>query len=179
MTPRDKIVKDFAEWTAMSAARSGPNHPKSRGEVYLLLRLPDYDTILSGDSITSNEFNDWHRRNTLRMNSENTNLQIGWAAKLLNVYLKTRVYLAGQGRQRLIEFIHPPIDNGLLTGIKRSYGNDPEIWDKARHIKPISGITDYDLYSSIIDGCRLIARKRGILLIEVEELWTGTEIGNG
>ncbi len=175
MPPRDKIVIDFAEWTALSAARSGSDHPKSRDDLYPLLRLPDYDAILVGGQIAQREFDDWHKRNTLRLRAENVGLPIGWAAKLLNVYLKTRVYLAGQGRPGLIEHIHPPIDNGLRQGIKDEYGNDPEIWDKVRKMKPIKDITDYEVYSSIIDGCRLVARRRGILLIEVEELWKGTE----
>jgi hypothetical protein len=44
-------------------------------------------------------------------------LPIGWAVKLINVYLKTLVYLAREGRSGLIESIHPPIDNELWKGI--------------------------------------------------------------
>ena len=175
MIPRDKIVTDFAEWTALSAARSGSSHPKSRDDLYPLLRLPDYKAILIGSPITADKFDDWHEQSTSRLNAENPKLCIGWAAKLLNVYLKTCVYLAGQGRPGLVNCIHPPIDNGLREGIRDEYRNDSEIWEKVRRMSPISGITDYKTYASIIDGCRLIARRRGILLIEVEELWKGTE----
>jgi len=175
MTPREKIVRDFAEWTALSAARSGRGHPKSKEEIYRLLRLPDYNTIFVGGSITAREFDDWHQKNTLRLNSEHEGLPIGWAAKLLNVYLKTRVYLAGQGRPGLVEHIHPPIDDGLWRGIKEQYRSDMEILEKTRGMTPIKDITDYATYSKVIGGCRLIAQKRHILLIEVEELWKGTE----
>lgn len=175
MTARDKIIVDFAEWTALSATRSGRGHPKAGDVLYPLLRLPVYDTILVGGAIAADEFEHWHKETTLRLHAENSELPIGWAAKLLNVYLKTRVYLAGQGRPGLVNCIHPPIDNGLREGIRDKYRNDSEIWEKVRRMSPIGGITDYKTYASIIDGCRLIARRRGILLIEVEELWQGTK----
>jgi hypothetical protein len=86
------------------------------------------------------------------------------------------VYLAGQGRPGLVEHIHPPLDDGLWRGIKHEYGNVPEIWSKTKKMKPIKSITDYQAYSDILEGCRLIAQRRSILLIEVEELWKGTEL---
>ncbi len=86
------------------------------------------------------------------------------------------VYLAGEGRSGLIACIHPPIDNGLWAGIKNEYQNNPEIIEKTHIVSRIKDITTYDVYRKIIAGCRLIAQKRGCCLIEVEELWQGTEI---
>jgi len=177
MSTRDTIVRDFAEWAAMSAARSGVGHPKSRDVLYPLLRLPDYDTILVGDSpVSQHDFDAWHKRNVLHLTEANDELCVGWAAKLLNIYLKTRVYLAGQGRPKLVEFIHPPIDSGLWQGIKEEYGNDKAIWRKVKQMKPIQAIINYTTYEEVIEGCRLVAKLRQILLVEVDELWRGTEV---
>jgi hypothetical protein len=175
MPQRETIVKAFAEWTAFSATRSGCPI-KSKEDVYPLIRLPDYDRIFVGEQITQDEFNKWHYDNTLRIREEDDRLPIGWATKLINVYLKTRVYLAGEGRQDLIKCIHPPIDNGLWSGIRNEYQNNSVIIEKTHIVSRIKDITTYDIYKKIIEGCRLIAQQRNCYLIEVEELWQGTEI---
>lgn len=175
MPQRETIVKAFAEWTAFSATRSGCPI-KSKKDIYPLIRLPNYNLIFVGERITQEEFNNWHYDNTLRISEEDDRLPIGWATKLINIYLKTRVYLAGEGRPDLIECIHPPIDNGLWSGIRNEYQNNSVIIEKTHIVSRIKEITTYDIYKTIIEGCRLIAQLRGCYLIEVEELWQGTEI---
>lgn len=101
---------------------------------------------------------------------------VGWAAKLINIYLKTMVYLAGEGRADLVQCIHPPIDNGLWKGIRIAYKHRPDIISKTHIVNRIKEINTYDKYRTIIQGCRLIAEDRGYYLIEVEELWQGTVI---
>ena len=104
-------------------------------------------------------------------------LTVGWATKIINVYLKTRVYIGGQGRHHLKEMIHPPIDAGLWLGLKRRF---PE---SARHLDrdPLcqsdaerASLTT-SCYRRIIDGCRAAAKAIDCELIEVEQLWAGTE----
>jgi len=175
MLPRETIINTFAEWTAFSATRSGCPI-KSRRDIYPLIRVPNYNLIFAGERITQEEFDNWHQDNTLRIHATDNRLPIGWSVKLINIYLKTRVYLAGEGRLDLITCIHPPIDNGLWAGIKNEYRNNPEIIEKTHIVSRIKAITTYDIYRKIIAGCRLIAQQRGCLLIEVEELWQGTEI---
>ena len=172
MTHRETIVNTFAEWTAFSATRSGCPI-KSREDVYPLIRLPDYVSIFCGEQLTQDEFDNWHHDNTLRIQKENNKLPVGWAAKLINVYLKTRVYLAREGRSGLIEYIHPPIDNGLWAGIKKEYKNDDEIKKELHVFTGINKIITYDDYVKIIDLCRTVAQKRNCKLIEVEELCIG------
>ncbi|MFQ5933919.1 MAG: hypothetical protein ACE5KI_04690 [Dehalococcoidia bacterium] len=99
---------------------------------------------------------------------------MGWAAKLINVYLKTRVYIGGEGCSGLVECIHPPIDRGLWRGIEGEFGGDGEILEKTHTVSAIKQIVSYDIYQTIIDGCRLAAGKLGCRLIEVEQLWEGT-----
>jgi hypothetical protein len=150
--PRKAIIKAFSEWTAFSATRSGCPI-KSREEVYPLIRVPKYDEILEGGPIRKEDFNRWHEANTLAICDKNNKLPIGWAVKLINVYLKTLVYLAREGRSGLIESIHPPIDNELWKGIQQEYPNDPEILDKTHIVSKIKEIKEYTTYKKIINGC--------------------------
>ncbi len=173
--PRNNIVRAFSEWTAFSATRSGCPI-KSRKEVYPLIRVPNYDEIFDGDQISQKEFETWHESNTEAICKKNRIMPIGWAAKLINVYLKTRVYVAKEGRSGLIGCIHPPIDNELWKGIIQEYGNEPEVIEKTHIVSRIKEIKKYSTYKTIIEGCQLIAQKRGCLLIEVEELWQGTMV---
>ncbi len=86
------------------------------------------------------------------------------------------VYLAGVGRPGLVQCIHPPIDNGLWEGIRSEYGHRPDIISKTHVVNRIKDIDTYDKYRTIISGCQLIAQDRSCHLIEVEQLWQGTEI---
>jgi hypothetical protein len=100
-------------------------------------------------------------------------LPVGWAAKLINVYLKTRVYLAGDGCPELVDRIHPPIDGFLWRGIKARFENIPGITDQTHVVSTIKGIRTYDTYRTIIGGCEQIASELGCRLIEVDQLWKG------
>ena len=172
---REKIINAFAEWTAFSATRSGCPI-KSREKIYPLIRIPDYNFIIKKDNISQEEFDKWHEDNTLKIKKANNILPIGWATKLINIYLKTRVYVAKEGSLDLIKCIHPPIDNELWKGIKKEYAHDKEIIYLTHKVDRIKNINDYSIYKTIIDGCRLIALKRNCYLIEVEELWQGNII---
>lgn len=171
--PREKIIRDFAEWAAFSSTRSGCPI-KARKDVYPLIRLPSYRNIFKGGPISQGEFETWHKDNTMAIIEKDYRLPIGWAAKIINIYLKTMVYVAREGREGLIACIHPPIDNGLWDGIKDKYRNEANIIDKTHIVSKIKDITTYEIYTNIIEGCNLIAQRRGCLLIEVEELWQGT-----
>lgn len=173
MTPRGVIITAFSEWAAFSATRSGCR-VKSKKDVYPLIRVPKYNEILYGDRISREEFEKWHETNTIAICNANNRLPIGWAVKLINVYLKTRVYIAREGRVGLIECIHPPIDSGLWKGIMKEYYNEPVITEKTHIVSRIKDINTYQIYKTIIEGCQLIAQKRECYLIEVEELWQGT-----
>src|SRR4051812_7256295 len=102
-------------------------------------------------------------------------LTVGWATKIINVYLKTRVYIGTQGRHHLSEMIHPPIDAGLWLGLARRFQDHPEILAQTHCVERIKDISDYECYRQIIDGCRAAAMVLDCKLIEVEQLWAGTE----
>jgi hypothetical protein len=103
-------------------------------------------------------------------------LNVGWAAKIINVYLKTRAYVGAEGRSGLDAAIHPPIDGGLWQGIAVHFPGRPDLLAQTNCVARIKDITDYQLYSRIIDGCRKVARELDCRLIEVEQLWAGTEL---
>ena len=102
-------------------------------------------------------------------------LTVGWATKIINVYLKTGVYIGAQGRHHLKEMIHPPIDAGLWLGLARRFPDRPDILERTNCVNRIKDIVDYECYRRIIDGCRAAAKALECELIEVDQLWAGTE----
>ena len=107
---RKAIIATYAEWTAMSALRSGAPI-KSRRDVYTALRGVDFAVLFDEALGPSNRstFNAWHARAVRELIIREPRLTVGWAAKIINVYLKTRAYIGAQGRHHLKEMIHPPI----------------------------------------------------------------------
>ena len=173
---KQDIINTFCEWTAFSSTRSGAPL-KSRIDVYPLIRLPRYDEILSGDIIDLKEFEDWHTKSVNEICTSRSEMNIGWAVKLINVYLKGKVYIAGEGREGLAGLIHPPIDGGLWNGIKKycTSNNHKNIMKKTHTVTTISGIKSVETYKTIIEGCRELSNELNCSLIEVEQLWLGTE----
>lgn len=168
---RRRIVHDFAKWTALSALRSG-SPIKGREEVYDLIDNHADLAVLfvSGSRIDAAEFDSWHEGTVLAFCKAQPTLPVGWAAKIVNVYLKTRVYLAGEGREGLVGVIHPPIDTSLQAGLKKMFPHRP--WRKMT----IKSIRSYrDDYMPFIEECRSLAQEERCLLIEVEWYWQQAE----
>lgn len=178
-SPRDGIVLDFAKWTALSALRSGAPI-KSRAHVYRLLDAVAFGDVLQpGPSVTGPQFDAWHEAETMTLCGHDHRVQVGWSAKLINVYLKTAAYVGDLGRPGLRDSLHPPIDAGLWTGLADRFREQREIVDAACCVRRIKDITDYSTYLRIIAGCRAAARELGCSLIEVEQLWTGSATPTG
>ena len=173
---RKAIIATYAKWTAMSALRSGAPI-KSRRDVYTALDGIDFEVLFSEDlgPINRATFDGWHADAVRAMIEREPRLRVGWAAKIINVYLKTRVYIGAQGRHHLKEMIHPPIDGGLWVGLKRQFPDRPDILERTNCVSRIKDIADYACYRRIIDGCRAAAKALDCDLIEVEQLWVGTE----
>lgn len=173
---RPRIIAQYAEWTALSALRSGAPI-KSRRDVYTALSLVEFDKLfdLAIGPITSGAFDIWHKRAVADLCARDDRLTVGWAAKILNVYLKTRCYVGAQGRPGLADAVHPPIDGGLWVGLQRKFAHRPDILERSNCVRRIKDITDYACYERIIEGCRAAAQELGCRLIEIEQLWTGTE----
>jgi hypothetical protein len=168
---RKKIVHDFAKWTALSALRSGS--PLKRAErVYdLIEHRADLPLLFeTARAIDEADFDGWHQKTVRAFCKAEPNLPVGWAAKIINVYLKTRVYLAGEGRKGLASVIHLPIDYGLQQGLKKNFPQRP--W-KIRRIKEFRSYQDD--YLPFIQDCRSLAKEERCALIELEFYWRGSE----
>lgn len=173
--PRHQIIHNYARWCAFSSTRSG-SPLKARADIYPLIDTPDYDQVLKGSQpISSQTFNQWHEESVAKIMEARPEMCVGWAAKLINVYLKTMVYVASIGRPELARHIHPPIDGGLWEGIKDKYSDDLSIMRKTHSVSKIKDIKTYPRYRVIIDGIELIAAAEKCSLMEVEKLWKGTE----
>ncbi|MBI3410649.1 MAG: hypothetical protein HY040_20120 [Planctomycetes bacterium] len=172
---RANILADFSAWTALSALRSGAPI-KARSDVYRLLRGVPFETLFDADRgpIDLTEFDAWHQWAVEELRRLEPLLNVGWAAKLINVYLKTRAYVGREGRINLSGQLHPPIDRGLWDGLRRRFGLGSEVTKRTHCVMRIKDI-DQKCYHEIIAGCRLAAVALGCQLIEVEQLWTGTE----
>ncbi len=174
---RSSIVKTFAGWTAFSALRSG-SPVKSREKIYPLIRTTPFGDLLepNGTLVPAAEFNEWHRNAVTKISEAEPKLCVGWAAKIVNVYLKTAAYVGGLGRPGLMHVLHPPIDAGLWDGLERKFFNQPALLSKVHVVRQIKAICDYDTYDTIIEGCREAAAITGCLLIEVEQFWEGADV---
>jgi hypothetical protein len=173
---RFKIIDTYSRWTAFSATRSGCPL-KSRNDIYPLLAKVDFNSILlTNKEIAKEDFNKWHEDNAIKMHCSRNEMPMGWTTKIINVYLKTMVYVGQFGRPQLINYIHPPIDNGLWDGLKPSYRKDKLIAEKIFSKRLIKDIQTYEEYKVIIGGFELIAEKQGCFLIEVEQFWEGTKL---
>jgi hypothetical protein len=168
---REVIVKQFAEWTAVAALKSGKGHVKDGELLRELLRKANVDRMLKGRPITGTEFERWHKGKSRWLYAQGVG-SIGWAAKLLNVYLKTSVYIGGLRRKGLVECLHPPLDNGLVRGVRaearsRNLGRVLVRW------KGIAAIRNYDLqYTPLICELRDLARRLDRkTLFELERFW--------
>ena len=174
MTARDEILKSFAEWTALSALRSG-SPIKSRKDVYGAIQSIVFDPVLdtSKGALARNEFDEWHRNTLVSLTGANAKLanQFGWAAKIVNVYLKTYCYVGDGGRAGIREYLHPPIDAGLWKGVKRRFQSNRSVLDDTHVVTTIARITSHDVYLQLVKGFREAATQLKCPLIEIEQLW--------
>jgi hypothetical protein len=102
------------------------------------------------EPINRSTFDEWHANAIQRLIEREPRLTVGWAAKIINVYLKTRVYVGAQGRHHLKEMIHPPIAVSLWIGLARRFHDRPDILERTNCVSRIEDIVDYDLYRRII-----------------------------
>jgi hypothetical protein len=176
MPRRSKILKDYAEWTAMSAMRSKAPI-KAKTDIYRSLRGSTFLPLLSPPDrrIEQQEFDEWHKQAVDDMVRDGR-LVVGWAAKLLNVYLKTYAYVGDGGRPGLRSCLHPPIDGGLWRGIRNHFGERKAIISRTHCVNTIGAIVTYETYQLIVDGLHFAAQELGCSLFEVEQLWEGTVV---
>ena len=169
---REALVTDFARWVASCAVRS--NAPvRSRGDIYGALDAVDFGPLFRGElgRIGPAEFANWHESAIGRMREVQPRLNVGWAAKILNEYLKTKCYVGGYGRDGLADVIHPPVDNGLISGLRSRFADCPELEARLDSLERMSGMDTYDKYEALIRVCERVAELCGCSLMESEQFW--------
>jgi hypothetical protein len=122
--------------------------------------------LYGSDAITQNEFDGWHKRNCLQLRDSGVH-PVGWAAKLLNVYLKTLVYVGGYGRPDLVDWLHPPLDNILIKRLKNvSVPKSLVGWTRIKDVRT------YDAYMALIEDLRHLSSELGThTAFELERFW--------
>lgn len=167
-----KIILDAAAWCAFSSTRSGCP-VKSRADIYPILEKILFNELLDKGKIPINkkQFNQWHKSqcesvaHKLQKKANNGSSMIGWAAKIINVYLKIACYLGGLGRSGLIECLHPPLDGILKRGLTKH-----KILIHCT-IPTIKSINDYAQYIAIIKKIEKYTKSKKWNIIEIEQFW--------
>ena len=171
-----QIADQFGKWTTQSAMRGW-----NQENVNAALAIVDFGQLFDVrlGRIDESEFTEWHDREIRKLTGlefktkegKIQNLNVGWAAKMLAIYLKTTCYLAGFGRDGLAAVIHPPIDNYLIHNLTQAFGRLDGVPPANQfRIKDIDGT----MYANIIRECRRIAAAQNppCTLFEVESFWT-------
>ena len=155
------ISHEFARWATQSALRNPGAPIKGREKIYSALADVDFDSLFAPDlgPISSEEFNLWHRKAVSKLVTREPKLSVGWAAKIIAIYLKTTCYLSGFGREGLDSVIHPPIDRVLMDNLKSQSWKALSIKNDLSLFKSISG-TNAETYDRIIKVFELIAKER-------------------
>lgn len=176
MPARDLIFKSYSAWTSLSALRMGAPM-RSKKEIYPLIAGIDFRPILdrSRGNIDRKEFESWHKMalNAATNATPKMANQYGWAAKIINIYLKTYCYIGDGGRAGIRECLHPPIDTGLWSGVKRKFKSDISIISDTHSTTSITGIDSHEKYLRVIRGLRNASYELDCNLIEIEQLWEG------
>ena len=170
---RDAITRDFARWVAYCSV----SHIADEGEFYAALDRVDFSPLFDRQRgrATAAEFAAWHRDAAHRVTRAAPRLNIGYAAKAINEYLKTRCYIGGCGRDGLADAIHPPIDDGLIAGLRKKLSARAELRDALASIPDMARMDDYADYENLIRVCARAARLAGCSLMESELFWDGVD----
>ena len=169
MNRRGEIVRDFARWIAYCSV----SNIADEGEIYAALDRVDFSPLFDRERgrATAAEFAAWHRTATETASRASPNLNAGYAAKMINEYLKTRCYVAGFGRDGLADVIHPPIDDGLIAGLRKNLPARAELRDDLASVPDMERMDGYGEYENLIRVCRRAARMAGSSLLESELFW--------
>jgi hypothetical protein len=158
---RKKIILEYSKWCAFSSLRSGAP-VKKRDVIYPKIDAVSFGLVLDGRfPIAEKNFNNWHQNECIKLAKNLGDKHwIGWASKIINIYLKTACYIGGLGRKGLVEVIHPPLDGILAKALENKVS-----------IPRIKEIKSYDQYIEIIDLIKIETNKQGISLFEIEKEW--------
>ena len=169
---RERITREFARWIATCAIDKDALGV-SDDDLYAALDRVNFEPLFDDGlgAVIDAEFGDWHERAVDRMRGAEPKLGAGWAAKMVNEYLKTTTYVGGFGRTGLADVIHPPVDDGLTRGLKKHFARDTDLREMLGSVVEMRRMKTYPQYDTLIRACRRVARLTGCSLLEVELFW--------
>ena len=174
MDIRKDILSEYSKWTVLSALRRGAPI-SSKENIHPVVDKIDFSFVLdvSKGKIDRAEFDVWHKSTLEDIVSSSLAMasHYGWAAKIVNVYLKTYCYVGDGGRLGIRDCLHPPIDSNLWKGVKKKFKSDKEILNLTHSKTAISSIRKHEEYEKIVRGFLMVSKKLECKLIEVEQLW--------
>jgi hypothetical protein len=164
----------FAAWAASLAASKGKEFrfPVEFGRVLLercgFAEISEPEQLPTAELIDANH-RQWRSNVVEAAKAQGKSLTHGIAAKLINVYLKSRFVCGGYHAHERVRNLHPPIDSVLLkTLAKLNFGGYGKRW-----IKHPWTTLDSGQYEQLIDFIR--ESLKGEPLWKIEEYWKGNQ----
>lgn len=156
----------FAVWTAARAVQRSFTKTRIISDVIAETGLRSTSNTM--ENFSQNEFDEFHRTccNDLaaRFKQRDIDCSYGRAAKIVSIYLKTKLIIGGDLGGPLASIIHPPIDSILLKNLAKQ--------DKYPGLGELAGRTwtnfDHTEYWSLVDLIRL---NIGFFDWRLEEFW--------
>ena len=167
----------FAAWAAGRAAIANRRRSFKVKEAQAILEVVGFKSSLSNpdDLPSPQRFDADHRRwrEAIIAAAAKQGLHCfthGVAAKLINIYLKSRFVCGGHHNHPHVRAIHPPIDSGVLKQLySKDIGGLRLEWLKAKNVGWSN--FDSDQYEAVILNIR--KAMPGAALWEVEQFWQG------
>ena len=167
----------FAAWAASRAAsvvnnRFGVERGRSILEECGFGSSFSRPELLPAPQATDQEHRRWRADVIDAAKSRNLPFTHGVAAKLVNVYLKSRFVCGGHHTHERVQNLHPPIDAVLLrTLAKLNIGGDAKGWKRAAKMGwPKFGSEDYERVVELVRHSM-----DGDALWKIEEHWRGNQ----
>ena len=115
----------------------------------------------------------WWRASVIKAaKSQDLTFKDGVAAKLINVYLKSRFVCGGHHAHERVHNLHPPVDAVLLKSLAdNDFGGNAKQWRRARRKRWSKLSSDeYEQVITLIRECLA-----GEPLWKIEEYWKGSQ----
>ena len=167
----------FAAWAASRAASvKGCRFKVEQGRA--ILEAAGFKTDFSGpeklpaSEDTNKEHRRWRASIINAAKSQGLTFTHGVAAKLINIYLKSRFVCGGHHRHERVRNLHPPIDGVLVrTLAELDIGGYAKQWRKVR--KTRWSKLNSEQYEAMIALIR--ESMKGEALWKIEEYWAGNQ----
>lgn len=117
-------LHNYAVWTAARAVQRKFTNTFNIKTAIETTGLRDFVSN-KNDEMSSEQFDAFHRETAITMinffNSIKVRSTYGQAAKIIAIYLKTSIIIRDSGSGNISKIAHPPIDNILMTRLRRNY----------------------------------------------------------